>query len=396
MTRRTQQPLPFSCSEDLLISGKSATSRTKEHTAPIFIFDDRSHSGSRGSKSAEVGLYALANTTLEFRRSKEGVALAFYKPEALLTEAEKKSTKGAKYLADFNAEMYNCVIRNFTHAAERGVGVDLGGELHLFRPFCLSFLLDSPAADQTLGIKKGGTTDKPCRLCNKPKGRFRDVGQCFTRRTATATLAMKDDPAQLQENSVHPYDYPVLTAPPSFFGGRDPFWSFPAEKLHLMDVGMAKKTFELTLEHIQKEGTVSRLHTLNYHASKLNQYMWGMDQRGVVVWKVRSRGILRTSRLPGVEYYCLIVYLLFSIGTSRTVIQSDSMRNKILTALQGLLCFANLMRKPSFTPQELVEARGKARKFQRLWKVAFEKLSKSGCAFKKFGEWWVMGLRINV
>lgn len=112
---------------------------------------------------------------------------------------------------------------------------------------------------------------------------------------------------------------------------------FVIEFLHVFSVGIIKKTFELTLEHIKDVGTTTRLNALNRRAINLNPYIWGLANHGPVKFKLRPRGITKMSRLPGEEYWGLIWMLLFSIGTSNKIITSEGKRNKILKALVACL-----------------------------------------------------------
>ena len=93
----------------------------------------------------------------------------------------------------------------------------------------------------------------------------------------------------------------------------------------------------MVLEYIRKAGTVRAINALNRNARKLNLFIWGMWDYGVVKFKARPRGISKTSRLPGEEYWCLIWFLVFSIGDNRKVIKKDAKRNQIMKALLGCL-----------------------------------------------------------
>jgi hypothetical protein len=132
----------------------------------------------------------------------------------------------------------------------------------------------------------------------------------------------------------------VLSAPQTFFAGADAagaFGRYPPEYLHMMSVGIIKKSFELVLEYIRGKGTVRALNTLNRRAKKLNLFIWGSGDYGVVKFKSRPRGITKTSRLPGQEYWCLIWFLVFSIGDSDAVIEDTIMRRKVVKALIACL-----------------------------------------------------------
>jgi hypothetical protein len=131
----------------------------------------------------------------------------------------------------------------------------------------------------------------------------------------------------------------VLEAPSQFYAGSDAagaFARFPPEYLHVLSVGIVKKTFEMVLEYIRQTGTVRAQTLLDRRATKLNLYIWGMENYGVVKYKQRPRGITKTSRLPGEEYWCLIWFLVFSIDSAK-IIKDDRKRNSIIKALIGCL-----------------------------------------------------------
>ena len=122
---------------------------------------------------------------------------------------------------------------------------------------------------------------RACRMCMKETENFADLST-FPKRTAEGDRAMRQegDLDKLKDHSIHEYRYPVLEAPPTFFGGRDPFCCFPPEYLHLLCVGIVKKTFELILEYIELAANKAKLSTLNRRAVKLNEFIRGMPRGG--------------------------------------------------------------------------------------------------------------------
>ena len=97
-------------------------------------------------------MFSVATTSLKFRRSKVGHVVGGYKPHHGLSPAEAKLVAGKKYITEFNACIYDCLIKDFMDCVNSGgVAVDItaGGatELHLFIPFMFMHPLDAKAAD---------------------------------------------------------------------------------------------------------------------------------------------------------------------------------------------------------------------------------------------------------
>ena len=136
----------------------------------------------------------------------------------------------------------------------------------------------------------------------------------------------------------------MLEAPARFYGLNDPdqfpnaFQRFPPEILHVLSVGVLKKTYELLLDLIKSQGSGSkRLQRLNDRARKLDHCIWGMTDMGCVKFKRRPDGITKISKLPGYEFYCLIWQMLSSIVHTDEIFGDAAQRNGVVQVLLGCL-----------------------------------------------------------
>ena len=153
-------------------------------------------------------LWSLNTASLECRRSSNGVVVGGYKPHTGLSATELKTERGREYSKEFNAMIYQCMIEDMGQYVG-GVGVMVNGELHVFKPFIFTHLIDTKAADFTLGIYGGSNGNRLCRFCDELTDNFESC-ECGQPRKAAEIVAMRarGSKKELKDHSLSKYHHP--------------------------------------------------------------------------------------------------------------------------------------------------------------------------------------------